>query len=372
MKVLFFVGLLLTLVMSNAQGKDSYSKKELADLWQDVGNNSQKLVTSNSKHYWAWSKNEAEAHLGAYLGAKGIVMGDPHIRNVFDHHVGDHVSLAVSDLDDGGVAPLILDICRYLVYLEASDLDMKMGEVFNQYLEGLQGNATRHSELFKKAQEESQADIEAQHLRYVEKNGAEGKFDNDNLDLTGRKSLSDKKIKIIDSLAKVVQKYTGEEKIWDEGFRENDSGSSAGMARYWYLTGTKNKPKHILEAKELGKAAVAYYQNQDGHKKRVLAVAGAYSEGKFISRLFGVIESDNKTFWLRPRKFQALDLNDSDLSQEEQQEFALQLANWMGLMQARQKGGQDLWRKIKDSKKEVVKEKVEGFVRAYLEAIDEM
>lgn len=295
-----------------------YSPSELEKLWRPVGHKRRKQVTSNAFHFWAWSRNEAEALIGPYLNFTGVVIGDPHPRNVFDYRSGrKKAALAVADIDDGGRGPLFLDFARYVTYLEAAKLDMKIGKVFNEYVSGLRGQPVDRSEVFEEAQEESLADIEKAHLKYLRKNTIEGKFRYEDLRMTRIPDLLRAKREEADALGRVVLEMTGLRKIYDVGYRVNDSGSSAGLSRYWYLLGSDTEPTRIVEAKELAdRPALDYYQSQSGDEARVREVVNAYSSEGLDPKLFGVVRANKANYWVRPRKFQYLKLDDEDLDDD--------------------------------------------------------
>jgi len=347
----------------------SYSPSQLEQLWRPVGHKRRKQVTSNAFHFWAWSRGEAAGYLGPYLAFDGVIIGDPHPRNVFDYRAKNGAAeLAVADIDDGGRGPLFLDFARYVTYLEASKLDLKVGKVFEAYLAGLSGYAPEHSAIFDAARAVKRAGIESAHRRYLEKNTLAGKFRYAELRMTPVKQLSDAQRKEVGRLEKILTEKSGLPKVYDVGYRVNDSGSSAGMARYWFLLGSEEAPSRILEAKELApRSAVDYYEPQAADSERVGEVVDAYSRKGLDETLFGVVKAD-AYYWVRPRKYQALKLDDEDLTDAELREFAFQVANWMGAMQARQAGGQALLKKLEEDPR-AAKKAMESLVRAYLKEI---
>lgn len=374
----FFALSLLTLLLPiappataapEARAPASYSESDLAKLWRPVGSKRRKQVTSNAFHFWAWSRNEAEGLLGPYLSFSGVIIGDPHPRNVFDYRAGRaKANLAVADIDDGGRGPLFLDFARFVTYLEATKLDLKIGKIFDAYLSGLRGEAAEASLLFAAARDTSAADIEAAHRKYLEKNVEGGKFRYQSLRMTALAELSKEQRREVARLEPEMLKKSGLAKVYDVGYRVNDSGSSAGMARYWFLLGSASEPTRILEAKELSpRSAADYYQPQAADGPRVREVVEAYTSNGLNESLFGVVKAD-ANYWVRPRKYQALKLDDEDLSDDEIREFAFQVAHWMGSMHARQRSGDALLKKI-DQDPKAAKDALESLVRAYLKEI---
>lgn len=356
---------------SPALAKKTYSDSELRSLFRKSSKRERKLITSNSVHYWAWAKNEAADYVGDYLGPTGIVIGDPHPRNVFDYRSGGKAHLAVADIDDGGEAPLFLDIVRYVTYLETLDIKMKIGDSFDAYVAGLRGEKVDEPAALAEARKSSQKDIEEAHLKYIRKHTKNGKLDLDDLKLTGLAELTAKQKKTADALSRIALKRTGLEEVLDVGFKVNDSGSSADMERYWLLLGDGREAKLLLEFKELPESAVAYYQSQNGTASRVAKVVNAYSQSGLDEDKFGVVSANGVDFWMRPRHYQALDLDDEELSGKDQKEFAQYLANWMGRCQRDQAGGKKLLKLIEEDEK-AAKNALEEMVRAYLEVITKM
>lgn len=347
----------------------AYTQAELNKLWHQTGKKERKLVTSNSTHFWAWAKNEAEGYVGDYLAPEGVVIGDPHPRNVFDYRNGGKAKLAVADIDDGGQAPLFLDIVRLIVYTETLDMKIKISEIFDAYVDGLRGSKIAEPDAMADARAESQRDIEAGHAKYIDKHTtSKGMLDLKELDLTGQDDFSASQKKALAALSKIALKNTGFAEVVDAGFKVNDSGSSLGMDRYWLLLGKNGEGKLLLEFKELGRSAVSYYQRQAGTEARVKEVLDVYSDDGLNDEKFGVVTAAGKEFWMRPRHYQALDLDDEDLSSKDQKEFAEYTANWIGLSQRSQADGKKLLKLIEKDRK-TAKEALEEMVRAYLEEI---
>lgn len=339
------------------------------ELWRKVGGSVRKSVTSNTQHFWAWAKENGDEHLGPYLNHSGQVMGDPHLRNVFDYRAGAKAELAVADLDDGGKGPLILDIARYITFLKAAKSELKIAEVFDAYARGLRGEKLATPLLLKNAQKFSAEDIAAQHTRYLEKNTINGKFNYKRLELVPQKEFTAAQKVESKEFAEKVKQMTGHSKVWDVGFTATDSGSSAGLSRYWVLVGDEAGPKSIVEGKELTTPALNFYEKQASQKLRVDALTKTYSEAGLDGDLFGVANAGGKDFWVRPRKFQALALDDDGITLQQEEEFSLYLANWMGQKQRAQAAGPALSKAI-DADQLKAKDAVRSYVRAYLKEID--
>lgn len=339
----------------------SYSAAELEKLWRPVGHNQKKLVTSNSFHFWAWMSKAAPEYVPNYLGYEGVVMGDPHPRNVFDYHGGVN-ALAVADIDDGGRAPLLLDIVRYITYLEAAGFELKIGQVFSAYQRGLNGQEDQAPGFLAAALQSSPADMLKRHEKWVDKRSHQGLFDYEKLELTPMSGLNHGQKADLEVLAGVALKKSKLKQVFDRAYRVNDTGSSAGMSRYWLLVGNA-KPQRIYEFKELGRAAVDFYRAQPETDRRVQEVVEAYSEG-FRGDELDLVQADGKFYWMRLKHIQEVDLDSDDFSFGQIQDFSVYLANWMGLMQVRQSDGKGLAKRLASDKQ--AKESVEALVRAYL------
>lgn len=344
----------------------TYTQAELDKLWQQTGTKQRKLVTSNSAHFWAWAKNEAPEYVKDYLEPTGTVMGDPHPRNVFDYRSGGKAKLAVADIDDGGQAPLFLDAVRYVVYTESLDTKLKVSEVFNAYVAGLRGEKTEEPTALANARAESAKEIEEAHEKYIRKHTKrDGSLNTEELELTGRDDFTAGQKKTLAGLSRIALKRTDLKELVDAGHRVNDSGSSADMDRFWLLLGKKGEGSLLLEFKELGRPAVSYYQRQASTETRVNEVLEAYSEDGLDDEKFCVVSANGKDFWMRPRHYQALDLDDEELSARDQKEFAIYTANWMGRAHRAQDEGKTLLKLISADER-AAKEALEQMVRAYI------
>ncbi|MGZ3693850.1 MAG: DUF2252 family protein [Bdellovibrionota bacterium] len=364
----FLVGAFL-LQGAPALAAKTYTQAQLDKLFNDSGKKTRKLVTSNSVHFWAWAKNEADGYVGDYLAPEGEVMGDPHPRNVFDYRNGGKAKLAIADIDDSGEAPLFLDIVRYVVYTESLNTSMKIGDIFDAYLDGLKGKPASEPKALASARGDSQKDIDAAHLKYIRKHTKKsGKLDLEDLELTGQDEMSPAQKKTLAELSKVALKKSGLSAVIDAGYKVNDSGSSKDMDRYWILLGDRGEGTLLMEFKELSRSAVSYYERQDNTASRVNAVLDVYSEDGLDADKFGVVSSGNQDFWMRPRHYQSLDVDEKEFSEKEMRDFAEYMANWMGLAQRSQASGAKLLKLIEKDPREA-KEALEKMVRAYLEEL---
>jgi hypothetical protein len=337
-------------------------------LWRKVGGSTRKSITSNPGHFWAWAKENAQGHLGDYMAPEGMVIGDLHLRNVFDYRSGGRAELAVADIDDGGRGPLILDLARYAVFLKAERKDIKIAQVFSAYTDGLKGKALPEPNLLAWARELNANDIKAKHLRYVEKNSENGRFNFERLELSPPEKFNSAQRRESRELGKKVLEKTGAKKIWDVGLTQYDSGSSAGLARYWYLVGSMRAPNAIVEGKLLSEPGLSYFQPQKVAAERVAELTLAFSKNG-LAKPFGVARAAGKDYWVRPRKFQALDLNNEEVSWLDEEEFALYVANWLGRRQRDQPAGKALLKKI-EKNEGAAKDAVRDFVRDYLSEIE--
>lgn len=340
----------------------SYSEAELGKIWHPVGKSKKKMITSNSAHYWAWSSNESERYLGAYLGFEGIVIGDPHPRNVADYRRGTDVSLAVVDIDDGGKAPLILDFARYITYLEASKIDLKIRDVFQSYLDGLNRREAKLPAFLHEAFRTDSKEILDSHLKWLKKHIDNNKFIYSELEIESISTLSPSLKSEAESLKKIVINESRFSTVFDIAYRVNDSGSSAGQDRFWFLVGNA-EPERVIEMKALGRAAVDFFEPQQKTSARVQDILEFYTKSGFLE--MQVVQNGNNFYWMRPRHFQLIDLDDKDFTDIDLAALSLYVANWLGKNQAKQSAGKKLAAKINEDV-EKSKQVLEVFVRAYL------
>ncbi|MCO5143131.1 MAG: hypothetical protein M9962_08590 [Oligoflexia bacterium] len=341
----------------------SYSDRELQKLWRPYDSKEKKLVTSNSFHYWAWSSNEAKKYLRQYIRFEGVVLGDPHPKNIFDYHDTQKGTLAVADIDDGGDAPFILDIARYLVYLKAAHIELSASDILNAYIEGTIGKEIKEPKFLQKILRDPIQKVVQEQKKWILKNTQGKKFNNKKLDLVPSKRLKKEQALELEKLGTLLTQP--ELKILDTGYQESNSGSSAGLSRYWFLLGD-NRAENIIEFKQLETAAVAYYQKQENTKKRVQKIIAAYSEG-FLN--LGLVSTEENHYWMRPKHFQLLEVD--ELNKDEYKEWCIYLANWMGQKVYKQSEGKQLGQLLRSNKNDAIVE-IEHFADVYIEEINRL
>ncbi|MBX2995695.1 MAG: DUF2252 family protein [Bdellovibrionaceae bacterium] len=346
------------------------SEASIRRLWRSTGRNPRKLLSSNVSHYWAWMKENATDHVDKQTLVEGVVIGDPHLKNILDGETeSGRRQLMVADVDDGGRAPLILDFVRMMTIFKVADLDFKYRPMFEAYVEGLQGKAHEIPEDVQEALATTKTEMKEARLKYIEKNTTNGKFNHERLE---SKPVSKMTAAQKSELQAVLAQSAGifQSKGWkavDYALRVNDSGSSMGLERYWVLVEVNGKLDQVIEFKKMTKPAVEFYQDQLDAAGRIDEIRMVY--GEKMSSDFQVVSAAGQDFWMRPRRANAVDLDKSPFDLWAfQKEWGLYLCNWMGQKQRRLENGRELLKLIQ--KNEAMKDELEALSRAYIAEVE--
>jgi hypothetical protein len=228
----------------------------------------------------------------------------------------------------------------------------------------MEGKRTIVSSLMAEAQSVNQKTIEAKHASYLAKHAPKGLLNYVDLGLLPESDFSIAQKTEAKALKAELLRVTGARKIYSVGYKVDASGNSKGMDRYWFVVGTEKAPTRLFEAKEQARPALDYFAPQLDQAARIKEVTRFYSERGPDPKVFNVI-SGKKSYWLRARKWQALDLDDEEISDQELADFSLYMAQWMGRMAGRQPSGKFLRVKLNEDVKQT-KEDLENYVRTYM------
>lgn len=353
-----------------ARGRAPASEASIRRLWRKTGKNPRKLLSSNVSHYWAWMKENAGDHLDQQTLVEGVVIGDPHLKNILDAETEDgRRQLMVADVDDGGRAPLILDLVRMMTIFKVADLDFKYRPMFEAYVDGLKGKAHAVPEDVVDALKTTRTESKEARRAYIEKNTVNGKFDHERLESkpVSRMTAAQKaELQAVLAASASIFQSKGWKAV-DYALRVNDSGSSMGLERYWILVQVGGQLDQIVEFKKMTKPAVEYYQDQLEAAGRIDEIRRVY--GEKMSSDFQVVSAAGEDFWMRPRRANVIDLDKSPFELWAfQKEWGLYLCNWLGQKQRRLENGRELLKLIQ--KNEQMKDELEALSRAYLAEID--
>lgn len=357
--------------LAGASEVDLTSEQATRKLWQPVGHNLRKFLSTNVNHYWAWMKKNAPEVFEANLLIEDTIIGDPHVKNILDveNRDGKRV-LSVVDLDDGGRAPLLLDAVRLFTILKANeDFEIKYRDMFDNYIAGINGKKlAMPQKIAQILNSKGEQNTSNRLQKFFNNKVANQKFAYDELNLTSVSNMTKVQKKELEEVKKKIGTYLTSQnlKIVDQALRVNDSGSSMGLPRYWFLIAKDSKLVQVLELKQMATAAVSFYSKQNLTPRRISDVLAAY--GVSLSDDYRVVQTDENSYWMRPRRVQAIDLDIAPFDDLEfQQRWGLYLCYWLGLKQSKLKNGEKLRQAIANEGD--LKSKIEEISRAYLDDV---
>lgn len=337
-------------------------------LWVRVNDRKDSLIRSNPAHFWAWMKMNTPVKLKSTTQWSGQVTADPHFFNFGDIHSKNQSGLALVDVDDSGKASLYYDFVRYSLFVKAYlNVDLTP-RLLDSYLKGLQQQTVLAPKVLTKAMKPTLLDLFAHHQDWVLEHVDENKkLNNKDLGLIGFKKLqlqNPDAVKLGEELREALLRDKKAQLIYDTGFKENDSGSSRGMSRFWFSLLDSNRQNRILECKELGLPATSYYEKQSPHTLRIQNVLNVYSDFKTTDSY--VFNLPANSFWCRPKHFEFLerDVIEKKMTQAELIELAEYFAYWLGNKQGLQAEAFQLKSTILENKKSVLGETVD-LIRRY-------
>ncbi len=337
-------------------------------LWVRVNDRKDSLIRSNPAHFWAWMKLNTPEKLKSTTQWSGQVTADPHFFNFGDIHSKNQSGLALVDVDDSGKASLYFDFVRYSLFIKAYlNLDLTP-KLLDSYIKGLQQQTVNTPPVLTKAMKPTSLDLLAHHqnwvLQHVDNNK---KLNNKDLGLIGFKKLqlqNPEAVKLGEELREALLRDKKAQVIYDIGYKENDSGSSRGMSRFWFSLLDTNLQNRILECKELGLPATSYYEKQSPHTLRIQNVLKVYSD--FNTTDSYVFNLPANSFWCRPKHFEFLDRDviEKKMTPAELIVLAEYFAFWLGKRQSLQTDAFSLRITILENKKSVLDQTVD-LIRQY-------
>lgn len=306
-----------------------------SSLWLKSSENREDLVRENSRHFWAWARAQSWTSLQELLKFQGQVTGDPHIGNFSDVHNSKGVTeFSVVDIDDGGRAPLILDFIKFASYVKFVYPEMNYQAVYQAYIKGLSGETIFPIDELKQSLEMSYADLQKKNFKKIDKKTKQMKFKKEEMELSEIDQLPVADQKTAGDMTEYLLNKRGVDQILDVGFRIPAKGGSKGKKRFLYLVKLEGRLQ-VLEFKELGVPATAYYRTQKSNVDRIQALSEYYF--RVPEAGFAATNFREKDFWLRPKYMQDFDddaIEDLDFATKSKHLFYI--ANYLGVVQKRQ------------------------------------
>ncbi|WP_413560275.1 DUF2252 family protein [Bdellovibrio sp. HCB209] len=286
---------------------------------------------ANAPHYWNWLKSQNSP----MLSPMGIVVGDPHIQNFGDVQLASGGrEFALNDIDDGGPqAPLAGDLIRYAAGNQVSPFAISTKDIFQAYLQGLQGKAVAEPEILQEALSHSDADYFKRQSKYLTKMTDQNRF-----------SAKAKLTPISQAPASVQELYEKSRsafeasmsgyQILDVGYRTKLSGGSQGLPRFWYLI-QRNQERYIVEFKLQTQAATSFYLYQGEPAQRFPYIEQVYRPAHNAYGPYKIVTTEGGAFLMRARLNPYLDFDpeevDSNGSLDDGKKMSLYIANRLGL-----------------------------------------
>lgn len=303
-----------------------------SSLWVKNSDDREEIIRSNPGHFWSWARQQNWSNLKDLLKFQGQVVGDPHIGNFADVHNRQGVTeFSVVDIDDGGTAPFILDFIKFASYVKFVYPELNQQALYRAYKKGLDGEAMPAIEELEKALTMSYADLFKKSQKKVDKKTSKQKFKKDEMELSELDKLPIDDQKIAGDLSEYLLQQEGVEQILDVGFRIPQVGGSKGRKRYLYLIRIRGHLE-IVEFKELGDPATAYYQTQKGNPDRIRDLSAQYL--RVPDAGYAAVRFREKDFWFRKKYMHEFDdgtIEDLDFATRSKHLFFI--ANYLGRMQ---------------------------------------
>ncbi|UYL07276.1 DUF2252 family protein [Bdellovibrio sp. SKB1291214] len=339
MKSLFLNFALCVFCVGSASAVETYSSAMKADWHHEEGLFN--AFRANAPHYWNWLK----AQSSPILAPAGVVVGDPHILNFGDVQMSSGGrEFALIDIDDGGPnAPLAGDLIRYAAGNQVSPFHVSLQNIFDAYIQGLQGQRMNEPEILLSALSHSDTDYHKRQNKYLSKMTEQNRF-SAKAKLTPIAQAGPDIQELFQKSRAAFEAALAGYLILDTGYKTKLSGGSQGLPRFWYLI-QKNQDRYIIEFKFQEKAATSFYSEQGAPDQRFPYIAQIYRPSRAAYGPYNIVTSGGGQFLMRARLSAYLDFdsdNDDDHNVSDGQKMSLYIANRLGLWHGQQTAGKNL------------------------------
>lgn len=293
------------------------------------------LIRSNAAHYWTFAVKAAKStEMRPFAKYEGIVVGDPHLGNFSVVPVrfasGRWAMKFVDiDFDDAGRGSFAMDFARLVITIKAADGDIKIKDVLEAYVSGLNGETIEAPKKVEKALDLTKAEFQELEDEFVDKKVRDGKF----------KLKEEKLEKYSAKYAKksIVALFPGETVV-DIATRPNERGGSADAVRIWVLVKDPSGGLRVDEIKGYETPAVAKFSAQPEIQTWYREVQSTLWQGLSDSE-YKLVTLEGDPVWLRSKKVTLIDVP-YGLSSAKKKEFVSDLslfdANHLGLLHGAQ------------------------------------
>jgi len=317
-----------------------------------------KFLRSNSPHFWAYMKDADLSGISDYLGAEGIVAGDPHMGNFAPTPVvvGNKKEIAFLDVDfdDAGRGPLVLDLIRYQLSIKAVFPDIKKKDLEQAYIMGLKGQSIAppmQVQNFLNLSYEQYQSLADEYTAEMTSNKGEPHFKLKPGELEKyNASIKRETIKaLFDSTIDTVVDYAIRP-------AEGQVGGSARGLRIWLLVKTKSNDRlRIMELKEFQPTGMNNYKPQPEPMDWIEEVRAVFWPG-YSGETYNLVDlKEDGLFWLRQKQVTLIDVPYSSSKQGKlayAEGLAIFDANQLGLAHGRQAAAKKLLAAIERDREE--------------------
>ncbi len=232
-----------------------------ADLrWNlyDSDENRSQFSQSNAVAFWSSFGSVEEDELYTYLQYQGWIAGDPHPDNFALQFDGHNWWPVLTDFDDGGEGPFVLDLIRYLTVSEGQSPAMQR-VLIDKYKLGLCG------------QEPILPYEIASRIPQVLPTS-------DDVDSEGKSFIEKKKFffPMSQRLQKELEKFLPPGKRLQAIVAQRKRGGSAGLNRFWILIEEASGRLRHFEFKQMGPPATDLFLEQKPSPSRIQALQEIY------------------------------------------------------------------------------------------------
>jgi len=328
----------------------------------DSGSLSQ-LIRSNAPQYWAYMRSKANLKdIKPFLEFTGVVTGDPHLGNFSARPIKSAKGGALKmryvdiDFDDAGEAPFVLDFVRYLVTVKSFSDDVKIKEMQEAYIKGLQGKAMTPPGVVSKLLAMGADNYQKLAADYVTKHTTDTGFKFEDGKVEKPKTRIDQK--------QLAALFPGE-KVVDVAARPKERGGSVEGERIWVLVEGADG-RRIMELKERETPGVAKYQSQPAVKTWSKEVHDALWPDLDPSS-YDLVSFDGGAFWLREKGVSLIDVpysSEKAKSLDYVHELAVYDANVLGILHGNQSSE---YAKAVDKQSDAFHDAVKALVNEYLD-----
>ena len=320
--------ILPTELVASAAASASFCRTALGE-WNAIDASLMMALRSNAPHFWAWAADNAQKHLPPEaLEFSGFVVGDAHHENFAYYFFGSNRVYVPNDFDDSGVAPLFLDLLKFVAVSHSVFRDEKKIStdlMMRSYISGLTRKRWRAAlpEFIAKDAGVSRGKLDQLYLEKIEQKTKAGNFlPDEGLTLWENMSRADQK-----TFSLLEQQFFADLLPKDYVikhraiFSKGDRGGSRGVVRYLYYLKKSGTDKAILEFKELGSPAVANYNKQPEDRLELARDVVNIFWYSSLPNMFNITGDAAKVFWMRPKLPNLIKLSHSDFK-EHPQRFA--------------------------------------------------